>query len=116
MRSTVIRQPIRRDVGLRPAGSPDLQSDMKGRSSFTRLFPLRSLRLCGNDFALLRGATDYFYGKWTDKLYDSSIWDRMNDWFDNDEIVNDYRNRLQELPKLCKEYLGLILLGKTSLP
>ena len=69
------------------------------------------LDLCGNDLNLVYGITEYLYGDWTSKLYDISIWDRINEWLANDLVVSDYRQRLNELPEPCKRYLTLIRLG-----
>jgi hypothetical protein len=66
---------------------------------------------CGNDLSLVRGAAEYLYGDWTDKLYDASIWDRIEAWLANDSVVNTYRERLNSLSEPCREYLALMRLG-----
>ena len=69
------------------------------------------LDFCGNDFSLVAGATDYFHGDWSDKLYDESIWDRLKHWFDNDEVINSYRLRLKNLPRDCQDIITLVRFG-----
>ncbi len=69
------------------------------------------LDLCGNDFSLVEGMTDYLYGDWTNKLYDASIWDRIGEWLTKDKAVNLYRDKVGFLPEDCKQYLKLIHLG-----
>ena len=69
------------------------------------------LDLCGNDLALVRSIAEYLYGDWSDKLYDASVWDRINEWLARDPVVNGYRQRLKSLPESCQEHLMLIRLG-----
>jgi hypothetical protein len=66
---------------------------------------------CGNDLSLVRGAAEYFYGPWTDKLYDASIWDRLDAWLKNDPKIDACRQRLNFLPESCREILALMRLG-----
>jgi hypothetical protein len=65
----------------------------------------------GNDLSLVRSAAEYFYGPWTDKLYDASIWDRLDAWLKNDPKIDACRQRLNFLPEPCREILGLMRLG-----
>ena len=69
------------------------------------------LDLCGNDLTLVRSITEYLYGDWSDKLYDASVWDRINEWIGHEPVVNAYRRRLQDLSADCREHLKLIRLG-----
>jgi hypothetical protein len=66
---------------------------------------------CGNDFALAESATEYFYGDWSSKLYDATVWDRVNDWFAHSQRIQGYRSALKSLPETCKPYLALLRLG-----
>jgi hypothetical protein len=69
------------------------------------------LDFCGNDLSLVRSATDYLHGDWSDKLYDVSVWDRIGDWLANDEVIDMYRRRMDQLSEPCKKYLDLIRIG-----
>ena len=69
------------------------------------------LDFCGNDLALVREATEFLPGDWSDKLYDASVWDRIHDWLGNNRVVQSYRQSISELPDPCKRYLGLLRLG-----
>ena len=69
------------------------------------------LDLCGTDLALVRSATDYLHGDWTDRLYDESVWDRVQEWLKDDDTVDAYRTRLSALPTSCETILALIRFG-----
>jgi len=69
------------------------------------------LDLCGTDMALVRSATEYLYGDWSDRLYEESVWDRVQEWLDDDATVDAYRARLGALPKSCETTLALIRFG-----
>jgi hypothetical protein len=69
------------------------------------------LDLCGNDLALVERLAEYLYGDWTDRLYDATIWDRINQWLAKDPLVDSYRRRLKQLPEPSKKCLNLIRLG-----
>ncbi|HEY9074033.1 MAG TPA: hypothetical protein VIN67_07855, partial [Desulfobaccales bacterium] len=69
------------------------------------------LDFCGNDLSLVRGAAEYLYGDWSDRLYDVNVWDRVGDWLAHDLSVQHYRGRLQHLPESSRLYLNLIRLG-----
>ena len=69
------------------------------------------LDLCGTDFALVKSATDYLPGDWTDRLYDESVWDRVREWLKDDDTVDAYRARLSALPPSCEATLALIRFG-----
>jgi len=69
------------------------------------------LDLCGTDMALVRSVTDYLPGDWSDRLYEESVWDRVQDWLDDDDTVDEYRARLGALPKSCERTLALIRFG-----
>ncbi|AEB08773.1 hypothetical protein [Desulfobacca acetoxidans] len=69
------------------------------------------LDFCGNDLSLVKGATEYFYGNWGERLYDQSVWDRLSEWLEQDATVEAYRQRLQNLPDKCQQYLKLFRLG-----
>jgi hypothetical protein len=69
------------------------------------------LDLCGTDMALVRSATEYLPGDWSDRLYEESVWDRVQEWLDDDDTVDAYRARLGALPKSCETTLALIRFG-----
>lgn len=69
------------------------------------------LDLCGTDLALVRSLTEYLPGDWSDRLYEESVWDRVQEWLDDDATVDDYRARLGALPKGCETTLALIRFG-----
>jgi len=69
------------------------------------------LDLCGTDMALVRSATEYLPGDWSDRLYEESVWDRVQEWLDDDATVDAYRTRLGALPKTCETTLALIRFG-----
>ena len=69
------------------------------------------LDLCGTDMALVRSATEYLPGDWSDRLYEESVWDRVQEWLDEDDTVDAYRTRLGTLPKSCEATLSLIRFG-----
>lgn len=69
------------------------------------------LDLCGTDMALVRSATEYLPGDWSDRLYEESVWDRVQEWLDDDATVDAYRARLCALPRSCETTLALIRFG-----
>jgi len=69
------------------------------------------LDLCGTDLALVRSVTEYLPGDWSDRLYDESVWDRVQEWLNNDDAVDAYRARLSALPASCETILALIRFG-----
>lgn len=69
------------------------------------------LDLCGTDLALVNSATDYLHGDWSDRLYDESVCDRVQEWLRDDETVDAYRTRLKALPPSCETTLALIRFG-----
>ena len=69
------------------------------------------LDLCGTDLALVKSATDYLHGDWNDRLYDESVWDRVEEWLNEDETVDAYRARLSALPESSEVALALIRFG-----
>jgi hypothetical protein len=69
------------------------------------------LDLCGTDMALVRSATEYLPGDWSDRLYEESVWDRVQEWLHDDATVDAYRTRLSALPKSCETTLALIRFG-----
>jgi hypothetical protein len=69
------------------------------------------LDLCGTDLALVKSATEYLPGDWSDRLYEESVWDRVQEWLDEDGTVDAYRARLGALPKSCETTLALIRFG-----
>ena len=69
------------------------------------------LDLCGNDLAPVHSITAYLYGDWSGKLYDVSVWDRINEWIANDPAVDGYRRRLATVADECRGHLNLIRLG-----
>lgn len=69
------------------------------------------LDLCGTDLALVNSATDYLHGDWSDRLYDESVWDRVQEWLKDDRTVDAYRSRLGALPSSCEMILALIRFG-----
>ena len=69
------------------------------------------LDLCGTDMALVRSATEYLPGDWSDRLYEESVWDRVQEWLEEDDTVDAYRTRLRALAKGCETTLALIRFG-----
>jgi hypothetical protein len=69
------------------------------------------LDLCGNDLALVMSATEYLPGDWSDRLYEESVWDSVQEWLDDDATVDAYRARIGALPKSCEARLALIRFG-----
>lgn len=69
------------------------------------------LDVCGTDLALVRSATDYLHGEWSDRIYDESVWDRLQEWLTDDDAVDAYRTRLSALPSSCETTLALIRFG-----
>ncbi len=69
------------------------------------------LDLCGTDLSLVKSATDYLHGDWSDRLYDESIWDRISEWLKEDDAVDAYRTRLNALPANCETILALVRFG-----
>lgn len=69
------------------------------------------LDLCGTDLSLVESATDYLHGDWSDRLYDESVWDRIQEWLTNDETVDAYRTRLNALPSSSTATLALVRFG-----
>lgn len=69
------------------------------------------LDLCGTDLALVKSATDYLPGDWSDRLYDESVWDRVQEWLNDDDKVDAYRANLDALPSSCETTLALIRFG-----
>jgi hypothetical protein len=66
---------------------------------------------CGNDLKLVNNATQYFYGNWSEKLYDLSVWDTMNKWLKEDETIDMYRKSLNSLPTDFDPYISLLRFG-----
>jgi hypothetical protein len=69
------------------------------------------LDLCGTDMALVRSATAYLPGDWSYPLYEESVWDRVQEWLNDDDTVDAYRARLGALPKSCETTLALVRFG-----
>lgn len=69
------------------------------------------LDFCGTDLALVKSVTDYMPGDWSDRLYDESVWDRVQEWLNDDETVDAYRTRLDGLPPGCEATLALVRFG-----
>ena len=69
------------------------------------------LDLCGTDLTLVKSVTNYLHGNWNDRLYDDSIWDRVQEWLNEDETVDEYRARLMDLPESSEVALALIRFG-----
>ncbi|GEM_PF-2086771 len=66
---------------------------------------------CGNDLALVEGLTEFLHGKWTDNLYDESVWDRVDDWLRADPHAERYRQRLRELSEHNGSLIQQLSLG-----
>ena len=69
------------------------------------------LDLCGTDLSLVRSIADYLTGDWSDRLYDDTVWDRIGDWFEQDQRVDSYRSRLASLRADCADTLALVRFG-----
>ena len=69
------------------------------------------LDFCGNDLALVESATEYLYGDWSSKLYDTTVWDRVARWLAHSARVQEYRALIRNLSDECKRYLTLVRLG-----
>ena len=69
------------------------------------------LDLCGTDLALVKSATDYLHGDWSNPLHDQNVWDRVHEWLKDDETVDGYRVRLTALPSSSRTTLALIRFG-----
>ncbi len=69
------------------------------------------LDLCGTDLALVKSATEYLRGDWSDRLHDEIVWDRVQEWLKDDGTVDAYRARLKALPPSCETTLALIRFG-----
>ena len=69
------------------------------------------LDLCGTDLSLVETATDYLPGNWSDRLYDECVWDCVQEWLKDDDMVDAYRTRLSALPASCETTLALIRFG-----
>lgn len=69
------------------------------------------LDLCGTNLALVKSATDYLPGDWSDRLYDEFVWDRVREWLRDDDTVDVTRARLKELPPSCATVLALFCFG-----
>jgi hypothetical protein len=69
------------------------------------------LDLCGSDLGLVASITDYLHGDWSDRLYDDSVWDRIQDWLNECDQVDLYRSRLTELKEQCADTLALLRFG-----
>jgi hypothetical protein len=64
------------------------------------------LDLCGTDMALVRSATDYLPGNWSDRLYEESVWDRVQEWLDDDATVDAYRAQAQLVAQKLRDDFG----------
>ena len=73
------------------------------------------LDFCGNDLVLVHGVREYLRGDWTNRLYDDSIWDLLQQWLKRDETVNAYRERLRKIAPGCESYLILLRSGAKPL-
>ncbi len=69
------------------------------------------LDLCGTDLRLVNSITDHLHGDWSDRLYDDSVWDRIQEWLKVDEVVDSYRSSLAALREECGDTLALIRFG-----
>lgn len=69
------------------------------------------LDLCGTELTLVASITDYLHGDWSDKLYDESVWDRIQDWLSDADPVDLYRSRLAVLKEQCAGTLALLRFG-----
>src|SRR5262249_44739006 len=45
------------------------------------------------------------------RLYDESVWDRIQEWLKDDDTVDAYRARLSALPRSCEATLALVRFG-----
>lgn len=70
-----------------------------------------ALDWCGNDLALAASLAKYFYGDWSEKLWDQTVAETLADWLAHDELVAEYRDRLAALPAECRRHLALLAAG-----
>ena len=66
---------------------------------------------CGNDLALVEELVEYFYGDWTQRIYDESVAECLRNWLTESPAVRGYRQRFTALPDSCKAHLRLLCGG-----
>ena len=70
-----------------------------------------TLDWCGNDLALVEELAEYFYGNWSERVYDESAEECLRNWLAESRRIKGYRQRLASLPAACKEKLGTLAGG-----
>jgi hypothetical protein len=63
---------------------------------------------CGNDLTLVEELVEYFYGDWTQRIYDESVAECLGDWLAESPAVQAYRERFAALPEPCKAQLRIL--------
>lgn len=66
---------------------------------------------CGNDLALVEELVEFFYGDWTQRIYDESVSKCLEHWLTESAGVRAYRERFAALPEACKAQLRLLCGG-----
>lgn len=66
---------------------------------------------CGNDLSLVEELVEYFYGDWTQRIYDESVAECLRNWLAESPAVRGYRERFAALPDPCKAHLRLLCGG-----
>jgi len=66
---------------------------------------------CGNDLALVEELVEFFYGDWTQRIYDESVSECLRNWLAEGAAVRGYRERYAALPEPCKAHLRLLCGG-----
>ena len=66
---------------------------------------------CGNDLALVEELVEFFYGDWTERIYDESVSECLEHWLAESATVQGYRERFAGLPEPCKAHLRLLCGG-----
>jgi hypothetical protein len=70
-----------------------------------------ALDWCGGDFSLLDGLAEHFYGDWSDRIYDETVADCLNQWLKTDARVAAYQQRVRQLPESCARYQRILSCG-----
>ena len=53
---------------------------------------------CGNDLGLVEELVEYFYGDWTQHIYDESVAECLGNWLNESPVVRGYRERFAAYP------------------
>ncbi len=66
---------------------------------------------CSNDLTLVEELVEYFYGEWTENIYDDVVADCLSNWLTESPAVCSYRERFTALPDPCKSHLRMLCGG-----